>query len=227
MAARRAAVLAIVVFAAGTSVTAQIPQLPAPGPAEPLLREIVAMQAFEERVSQYVLQHRLLETTVPPLQPTRDVRQIDMAVQALALRIRLARAGARPGDLITPEVGLVFRRRIAACLAPVEWAAVLAENAEEAEEASLSEAPEGTAAERRRRAPEDEGVAGGPSPVLRVNMTWPEPVLFGFVPPQLLAALPRLPEELQYRIVGNALVLWDHHANLIVDFLPEAFAALT
>ena len=210
MAARRAAVLAIVVFAAGTSVTAQIPQLPAPGHAEPLLREIVAMQAFEERVSQYVLQHRLLETTVPPLQPTRDVRQIDMAVQALALRIRLARAGARPGDLITPEVGLVFRRRIAACLTPVEWAAVLAENAEEAEEA-----------------PEDEGVAGGPPPVLRVNMTWPEPVLFGFVPPQLLAALPRLPEELQYRIVGNALVLWDHHANLIVDFLPDAFAALT
>ena len=35
-------------------------------------------------------------------------------------------------------------------------------------------------------------------------------VLFGFVPPQLLAALPRLPAELQYRIIGNALVLWDH-----------------
>jgi len=63
--------------------------------------------------------------------------------------------------------------------------------------------------------------------VLRVNMTWPELVLFGFVPPQMLAALPRLPEELQYRILGNALVLWDHHPNLIVDFLPDAFAALT
>lgn len=58
-------------------------------------------------------------------------------------------------------------------------------------------------------------------------MTWPEPVPFGFVPPQLLAVLPRLPDELQYRILGSALVLWDHHANLIVDFLPDAFAALT
>lgn len=201
MAARHAAVLAIVLFAAGTSLTAQIPQLPAPSAAEPILREIVAVQAFEDRVGQYVLQHRLLESTVPPLQPTRDVRQIDMAVQALAVRIRLARAGARQGDLITPEVGLVFRRRIATCLTPVEWAAVLAENAEEAE-----------------------GEASG---LLRVNIAWPEPAVFGFVPPQMLAALPRLPDELQYRIIGNALVLWDHHANLIVDFLPDAFAALT
>jgi hypothetical protein len=205
MAARRAAVLAIIAIAAGASVPAQIPQLPAPGPAEPVLQEIVAMQAFEDRVTRYVLQHRLLEATVPPLQPTRDVRQIDMAVQALAVRIRLARTDARPGDLITPEAGLVFRRRIAACLT-AEWAAVLADNAAEVEE---------------------EGVPAGPPVVLRVNMTWPEPVPFGVVPPQLLAALPRLPDELQYRIVGNALVLWDHHANLIVDFLPDAFAALT
>jgi hypothetical protein len=50
-------------------------------------------------------------------------------------------------------------------------------------------------------------------------------VPFGFVPPQMLAALPRLPAELQYRIIGNSLVLWDHHANLIVDFLPGAFIA--
>ena len=63
----------------------------------------------------------------------------------------------------------------------------------------------------------------GPPPALHVNMEWPEQVLFGFVPPQLLATLPLLPPELQYRIIGNTLVLWDHHANLIVDFLPGAF----
>jgi len=207
MAARRTLVLAMVVFAAASSAAAQIPQLPA-GQAEPILREIVAVQGFEERIAQYVLQHRLLERMVPPLRPTRDMRQVDMAVQALALRIRLARTGALPGDLITPEVAMVFRRRIATSLTAGEWAAILAENAEEAEE-------------------DEEGVPAGPPPALRVNMTWPEPVLFGFVPPLLLAALPRLPEELQYRIIGNALVLWDHHANLIVDFLPDAFAALT
>ncbi len=74
---------------------------------------------------------------------------------------------------------------------------------------------------------EDEEGAPAPPPPLQVNMAWPEEVPFGFVPPQMLAALPRLPAELQYRIIGNALVLLDHHANLIVDFLPDAFAALT
>ena len=208
MAARRTVMLAMVVFATAAGAAAQIPQLPAASGAEPILREIVTVQAFEERVAQYVLQHRFLERMVPPLQPTRDMRQVEMAVAALAFRIRLARSDARPGDLITPEVAMVFRRRIATCLTAEEWATVLAENAEEAEE-------------------EEEGVPAGPPPVLRVNMTWPEPVPLGFVPPLLLAALPRLPEELQYRIIGNGLVLWDHHANLIVDFLPDAFAALT
>ena len=58
-----------------------------------------------------------------------------------------------------------------------------------------------------------------PSPF---NMTWPEGVPFNYVPPQLIAALPPLPPELQYRIIGCSLVSWDHHANLIVDFLPGA-----
>jgi hypothetical protein len=43
------------------------------------------------------------------------------------------------------------------------------------------------------------------------------------VPPQLLQVLPPLPPELQYRIIGRSLVLWDHHANLVVDYLPGAF----
>jgi hypothetical protein len=58
-------------------------------------------------------------------------------------------------------------------------------------------------------------------------MEWPEEVPFDYVPPSLLRALPTLPQELQYRIIGRSLVLWDHHANLIVDFLPGAFAPST
>jgi hypothetical protein len=60
-------------------------------------------------------------------------------------------------------------------------------------------------------------------PPLHVNMAWPTEVTFEFVPPQLLQVLPPLPVELQYRIIGRDLVLWDHHADLIVDFLPGAF----
>ena len=46
-------------------------------------------------------------------------------------------------------------------------------------------------------------------PALHVNMKWPETVAFDFVPPQLLQALPPLPPELQYPIIGRVLVpLW-------------------
>jgi hypothetical protein len=206
MATRRSAVLAMLVLAAAASAPAQIPPLPTPTSAVPILQEIVATQAFEERVIQYVTLHRLLEGPLAALQPTRDMGQLQMTVRALALRIRMARADAHQGDLIGPDVAGMFRRRIATCLPAVEWAAILADNATEAEE--------------------EEGMPAAP-PALRVNMVWPENVPFGFVPPQMLAALPRLPVELQYRIIGTALVLWDHHANLIVDFLPDAFAVLT
>ena len=69
----------------------------------------------------------------------------------------------------------------------------------------------------------EDGHAVGPAPTLKVNMEWPAHVAYNFVPPQLLLALPLLPSELEYRLIGNSLVLWDHHANLIVDYLPGAF----
>ena len=54
---------------------------------------------------------------------------------------------------------------------------------------------------------------------LRVNDSFAraaaKPVL-----PCILEALPRLPSELEYRIVGTDLVLIDVHAGLIVDILP-------
>jgi hypothetical protein len=132
------------------------------------------------------------------------MRQIEAAMQALALRLRLVRANAQQGDLITPDIARLFRRRITTCLPADEWAVILSEATDE-----------------------EQGVPAGPPPVLQVNMEWPDRMPFVFVPPQMLAALPRLPAELQYRIIGNALVLWDHHANLIVDFLPGAFIATT
>ena len=36
----------------------------------------------------------------------------------------------------------------------------------------------------------------------------------------IAAALPSLPEELEYRSAGTVLVLVDTHANLVVDVLP-------
>jgi hypothetical protein len=40
----------------------------------------------------------------------------------------------------------------------------------------------------------------------------------------LLAVLPPLPDELQYRFMSHDLILWDVHANLIVDFITGALS---
>lgn len=189
----------ILVLAATTGVATQNPVVPMPPGPAPTVQELFVTQTFQQRVDEYVTLHRMLEGPLPPLTSTRDVALIRADMQLLAKRIVLARSNAQQGDIITPDVGRMFRRRIATCLTPEQWDAVLAELAED-----------------------EEGVRI-PRVELHVNMTWPESVPYGFVPPQLLMALPPLPPELQYRIIGRSLVLWDHHANLIVDFMPGAF----
>ena len=55
-----------------------------------------------------------------------------------------------------------------------------------------------------------------------INTNYPAGVPLQSSPATLLLNLPKLPPELDYRIVGNALVLRDVTANLIIDFMPGA-----
>jgi hypothetical protein len=43
------------------------------------------------------------------------------------------------------------------------------------------------------------------------------------VPLPLLERLLPVPAAISYRIVGGALVLWDDHAKIVIDALPDAF----
>ena len=193
----------IVVLGAGVTAAAQSSTVPATeSQMYPITQDLLATKVFQDRVNDYVALHRLLEGPLPPLRTTTNMDEIRINMQVLARRIVLARQHAAQGDIITPEVARMFRRRIASCLPPEEWAAILADIAEDEKD--------------------DEGVPA-PAVALRVNMPWPQQISFGCVPSQLLYALPPLPAELQYRMIGRSLVLWDHHANLIVDFLPGAF----
>ena len=45
------------------------------------------------------------------------------------------------------------------------------------------------------------------------------------MPPSLLAVLPTLPKELEYRIIGKYLILRDVDAALILDVIPDAVTA--
>jgi hypothetical protein len=53
-------------------------------------------------------------------------------------------------------------------------------------------------------------------------MRYPENVPVTTVPPQILQILPRLPAELEYRFLGDRLILFDRHAHLIPDFMNDA-----
>jgi hypothetical protein len=56
----------------------------------------------------------------------------------------------------------------------------------------------------------------------RINGTYPGHKPLSTVPPNILAVLPGLPDDIQYRFVGRHLILLDTKANLIVDRLPYA-----
>ena len=62
-------------------------------------------------------------------------------------------------------------------------------------------------------------VLAGARPTVNARFDWN---LDAVMPPFLIRALPPLPEELQYRLVGCDLVLVDIVAGLVIDILPEA-----
>jgi hypothetical protein len=195
---------ALLVLSGSTSLAPQLPAVPdASRITGQIVEDFVTTQNFQRGVAEYVALHRSLERELPPVLMTQDVGQIDRDVRLLRVRIQTARVTARQGNTMAPDVAGMFRRRIATCLTPEEWKAFFVDRAQDEEGEPLE------------------------APPLHVNMQWPAGVPFDFVPPQLLQSLPALPEELQYRIIGLSLVLWDYHANLIVDFLPDAFAPTT
>jgi hypothetical protein len=55
-----------------------------------------------------------------------------------------------------------------------------------------------------------------------INQRYPDNVPLSTVPPQVLAGLPKLPTDLEYRFLGRALILLDTEAHLIVDLMENA-----
>jgi hypothetical protein len=130
--------------------------------------------------------------------PTDSPDKLADQKQQAEEKIQGSRPAAKQGDIFTAQIGEYFRKQIAATLQGPEGAKV---------RASL-----------RRAEPL-------PNLRLEVNQPYPRKLPLQSTPPSLLLNLPRLPGELQYRIVGSTLVLYDTGSNLIVDFLPDAVPA--
>ena len=150
---------------------------------------------FEARVSSYL---DLGKKQAPAPKPTDSPSKLAETHDQIAEKMRAARPDARQGDIFTPEIAAYFRHRIAATLAGHDGKKI---------RASMRHA---------------EPVQNVP---LQVNARYPQKVPLQSTPPTLLLNLPRLPRELQYRIVGHALLLYDTQADLIVDFVPDAIVS--
>jgi hypothetical protein len=61
----------------------------------------------------------------------------------------------------------------------------------------------------------------------QINATYPEGQPFSTVPSNILSALPRLPDDVQYRFLGRHLILLDIRANVILDRIPCAIQSST
>ena len=56
----------------------------------------------------------------------------------------------------------------------------------------------------------------------KVNGPYPDKQPVATVPPNVLAALPQLPKDIEYRFIEKHLILRDARANLIIDYIPNA-----
>ena len=154
---------------------------------------------YEANVDAYVQLHRRLEHSVPPQIYTSDLELLFMSRKAMAIAIRRERPLAKQGDIFSPPVAAVFRQIVERTLREdrVSWGEFLTED-------------------------------GMTLPLkVLVNGDYPAGGPVTTMTPTLLKALPPLPPELQYRFVNLTLVLWDVHAGLIVDFVPNIFGRTT
>jgi hypothetical protein len=149
---------------------------------------------FQKRISEYQDLHKKIAKQGPKLKETADPAKISAGQDVLAGNLQAARKGAKAGDIFTPEIRQLFRRLM--------YPELKGSDGAETKQVIKEDAPAGVA--------------------IKVNAKYPENQPLPTVPANLLASLPRLPEGLEYRIVGKHLILRDVDANLIVDFIPNA-----
>lgn len=154
-----------------------------------------ALAEFNERVTKYAELHKKLEATLPHLSNETTPEAIDTHQRALERLIRSARKDARQGDILTPGTRRVFRQLLARVFA--------GKDGQELKATILDDNPGNVA--------------------LIANSRYPDQIPFSTVPPQVLASLPPLPEELEYRFIGERMILLDVHAHTVADYMNSAF----
>jgi hypothetical protein len=158
---------------------------------------VLASSAFQLRVTGYMTLRRDL---VEHLRHGAASDSVGDALfrDVLGLAIRQARRDARPGDILCRDI---VDRVVMAVRTD------LSRRGPAERRAILREVPL--------------------APFVRINDVYPVRAPLATVPPLLLRALEPLPPELQYRFLGNALILIDIDTRVIVDVVPNAIGGTT
>ena len=150
-----------------------------------------AMADFTKRVNDYLDLRKAVTRDYPDVTETGDPAKIHAREQALGKAIAMARANAKAGDVFGPVAHQLLK------IVNEDWNS----RSPADRKALLSEIPPGL--------------------TLKVNQPYPTHIPLATAPPKLLARLPMIPEELEYRLVDRRLLLRDRDANLIIDVLVE------
>jgi hypothetical protein len=152
---------------------------------------------FETRVKQYI-DFREKIAGKPP-KPTDNPQEIVTRQRELTAKIRVAHAGAKQGEIFTPQIAEYFRHQIHSSLAGRHGMEIVS-SLRHAEPVKME---------------------------LQVNQSYPENVPLQSTPPTLLLNLPELSDGMEYRILNRELVLRDSEANIILDYVPNALPDVT
>jgi hypothetical protein len=156
-----------------------------------------ALGTMNDRIAAYLELHLKIEKALPARPTEATPQEVDQHQREFERRMRAARATAKHGDIFTPEAQPVIKRLLATVFAGPEGKALKA--------SIMDENPVD---------PVTLGVA--------VNARYPDTVPLTTIPPEILQTLPKLTEDLEYRFVGDWLILLDTHAHVIADYIPDA-----
>lgn len=162
------------------------------GPLSPA--DAQALSTMNDRLRDYIDLHTKLERSLPSLPKDATPQQIDKHQRAFEVLVRNARRAAKPGDIFTPEARPVIKRLLA----------------------TVFGGPEG---QQLKASIMDENPVGL---TFSVNGRYPDTAPLSSVPPQVLQTLPKLSEDMEYRFIGDRLILLDAHAHVIADFIEDA-----
>ena len=151
-----------------------------------------ATAAFQKRISDYMKLRGDITSKIPEVKETGDPTKIHTREVALGKAIATARTNAKPGDLFGQDMTPYFMKVLAD-----DWRTRSVAD----RKAIFHELPPGVK--------------------LAINQPYPTTLALLTLPANLLANLPMLPEELEYRLIDRHLLLRDRDANLVVDMLSN------